>query len=138
VGGPAVIEAGRREQVRAERVAPDHSDGPRVRAAARMLEHGITKERLSFVYGWHRLIVAAPTRDLCLRRVEAVTEHYRDIGIDIVNSTDDQFSLLTESLPRQHVRANNFQRDIAVLAAPGGAVKYAVPTPTWVQFSAES
>ncbi|MBO0822085.1 MAG: ATPase, partial [Nocardiopsaceae bacterium] len=26
-------------------------------AAARMLEHGITKERLPFVYGWHRLIV---------------------------------------------------------------------------------
>ena len=31
-------------------------------AAARMLEHGITKERLPFVYGWHRLIVAAPTQ----------------------------------------------------------------------------
>ena len=30
--------------------------------AARMLEHGITKERLPFVYGWHRLIVSAPTR----------------------------------------------------------------------------
>ncbi len=28
-------------------------------AAARMLEHGITKERLPFVYGWHRLIVVA-------------------------------------------------------------------------------
>jgi hypothetical protein len=45
-----------------------------------MLEHGITKERLPFVYGWHRLIVTAPTRDLCVRRVEAVVEHYRDIG----------------------------------------------------------
>ena len=56
-------------------------------AAARMLEHGITKERLPFVYGWHRLIVAAPTRELCVRRVEAVVEHYRDIGIDVVNST---------------------------------------------------
>ena len=56
-------------------------------AAARMLEHGITKERLPFVYGWHRLIVTAPTRDLCVRRVEAVVEHYRDIGIDVVNST---------------------------------------------------
>ena len=32
-------------------------------AAARMLEHGITKERLPFVYGWHRLIVTAPTRE---------------------------------------------------------------------------
>src|SRR5262249_45653011 len=67
--------------------------------AARMLEHGITKERLPFVYGWHRLSVAAPTRELCQRRVEALVEHYRDIGIDVVNSTGDQFSLLRESLP---------------------------------------
>ena len=48
--------------------------------AARMLEHGITKERLPFVYGWHRLIITAPTREMCVRRVEAVIEHYRDIG----------------------------------------------------------
>jgi hypothetical protein len=44
-------------------------------ASARMLEHGITKERLPFVYGWHRLVVSAPTRELCQRRVEAVVEH---------------------------------------------------------------
>jgi len=31
--------------------------------------------------------------------VEALVEHYRDIGIDVVNSTGDQFSLLCESLP---------------------------------------
>ncbi len=35
--------------------------------AARMLEHGITKERLPFVYGWHRLIVTAPTEELCVQ-----------------------------------------------------------------------
>ena len=64
--------------------------------AARLLEHGITKERLPFVYGWHRLAVTAPDRELCVRRAEAVTEHYRDIGIDVVNSTGDQFSLLCE------------------------------------------
>lgn len=67
--------------------------------AARMLEHGITKERLPFVYGWYRLIVAAPTYDLLVQRVEAVTEHYRDIGIDLTQSTGDQFSLFCESLP---------------------------------------
>src|SRR5215813_12307463 len=76
--------------------------------AARMLEHGITKERLPFVYGWHRLCVAAPARDLCLRRVEALVEHYRDIGIDVVNSTGDQFSLLCESLPGDRVRLSSY------------------------------
>jgi hypothetical protein len=30
-------------------------------------------------------MVTAPTRELCVRRVEAVVEHYRDIGIDVVN-----------------------------------------------------
>jgi hypothetical protein len=62
------------------------------------LEHGIAKERLPFVYGHHRLLVTAPTRELCVRRTEAVTERYRDAGIDVVNSTGDQFSLLCESL----------------------------------------
>ncbi len=32
--------------------------------AARMLEHGITKERLPFVYGWHRMSVSAPTEEI--------------------------------------------------------------------------
>jgi hypothetical protein len=76
--------------------------------AARLLEHGITKERLPFVYGWHRLSVSAPDRELCLRRAEAVTEHYRDIGIDVVSSTGDQFSLLNESLPGERVRLNSY------------------------------
>jgi AAA domain-containing protein len=89
-------------------------------AAARMLEHGITKERLPFVYGWHRLIVTAPTRDLCERRVEAVTEHYRDIGIDIMNSTGDQFSLLTEALPGERVRLSSYVQRQPLYTIAGG------------------
>ena len=94
-------------------------------AAARMLEHGITKERLPFVYGWHRLIVTAPARDLCVRRVEAVTEHYRDIGIDIVNSTGDQFSLLTEALPGERVKVSSYVQRQPLYTIAGG-----VPTAT--------
>ena len=89
-------------------------------AAARMLEHGITKERLPFVYGWHRLIVTAPTRNLCVRRVEAVVEHYRDIGVDIVNSTGDQFSLLCESLPGDRVRLNSYLQRQPLYTIAGG------------------
>jgi len=89
-------------------------------AAARMLEHGITKERLPFVYGWHRLLVTAPTRELCVRRVEAVTEHYRDIGIDLVNSTGDQFSLLTESLPGEKVRLSSYVQRQPLYTIAGG------------------
>jgi RecA/RadA recombinase len=89
-------------------------------AAARMLEHGITKERLPFVYGWHRLIVTAPTKEMCIRRVEAVTEHYRDIGIDVVNSTGDQFSLLSESLPGDRVRLSSYVQRQPLYTIAGG------------------
>jgi RecA/RadA recombinase len=89
-------------------------------AAARMLEHGITKERLPFVYGWHRLIITAPTREMCVRRVEAVTEHYRDIGIDVVNSTGDQFSLLSEALPGDRVRVSSYVQRQPLYTIAGG------------------
>jgi hypothetical protein len=88
--------------------------------AARMLEHGITKERLPFVYGWHRLGVAAPTRELCQRRVEALVEHYRDIGIDVVNSTGDQFSLLRESLPGERVHLSSYVQRQPLYTIAGG------------------
>jgi hypothetical protein len=93
--------------------------------AARMLEHGITKERLPFVYGWHRLMVTGPTRELCVRRVEAVGEHYRDMGIDVVNSTGDQFSLLCESLPGDRVRLGSYVQRQPLYTIAGG-----VPTAT--------
>jgi hypothetical protein len=88
--------------------------------AARLLEHGITKERLPFVYGWHRLMVSAPDRDMCIRRAEAVVEHYRDIGIDIVNSTGDQFSLLCESLPGDRVRLASYLQRQPLYTVAGG------------------
>src|SRR5215831_15927848 len=88
--------------------------------AARLLEHGITKERLPFVYGWHRLAVTAPDRDLCVRRAEAVIEHYRDIGIDVVHSTGDQFSLLNESLPGDKVRLMSYLQRQPLYTIVGG------------------
>ena len=88
--------------------------------AARLLEHGITKERLPFVYGWHRLMVSAPTRDMCVRRADAVIEHYRDSGIDVVNSTGDQFSLLCESLPGDRVRLTSYLQRQPLYTLAGG------------------
>jgi hypothetical protein len=88
--------------------------------AARLLEHGITKERLPFVYGWHRLMVTAPDRDMCVRRSEAVIEHYRDVGIDVVNSTGDQFSLLCETLPGDRVRLTSYLQRQPLYTVAGG------------------
>jgi RecA/RadA recombinase len=88
--------------------------------AARLLEHGITKERLPFVYGWHRLMVTAPDRDMCVRRAEAVIEHYRDAGIDVMHSTGDQFSLLCEALPGDKVRLNSYLQRQPLYTVAGG------------------
>lgn len=88
--------------------------------AARMLEHGITKERLPFVYGWHRLMVSAPTEEMLTHRVEATIEHYRDIGLDIVNSTGDQLSLFLESLPGERIRLNAYAQRQPLRTIAGG------------------
>ena len=88
--------------------------------AARMLEHGITKERLPFVYGWHRLMVSAPTEKLLTQQVEAVVEHYRDIGIDVINSTGDQVSLFNESLPGDRIRLNAYAQRQPLRTIAGG------------------
>ena len=88
--------------------------------AARMLEHGITKERLPFVYGWHRLLVSAPTEKLLVQQVEAVIEHYRDIGIDVINSTGDQFSLFSESLPGDRIRLQAYAQRQPLRTIAGG------------------
>ena len=91
--------------------------------AARLLEHGITKERLPFVYGWHRLMVTAPDRDMCVRRSEAVIEHYRDAGIDVVNSTGDQFSLLSRIAARRSGSADVLPAAPAALHGGGRACR---------------
>ena len=52
-------------------------------------------------------------------------EHYRDMGIDVVNSTGDQFSLLRESLPGDRVRLSSYVQRQPLYTIAGG-----VPTAT--------
>ena len=52
--------------------------------------------------------------------MEAVVEHYRDIGIDVVNSTGDQFSLLCESLPGERIRLNSYVQRQPLYTIAGG------------------
>jgi RecA/RadA recombinase len=55
-----------------------------------------------------------------VRRAEAVAEHYRDAGIDVVNSTGDQFSLLCESLPGDRVRLGSYLQRQPLYTIAGG------------------
>jgi hypothetical protein len=54
------------------------------------------------------------------RRVEAVVEHYRDLGIDVVNSIGDQFSLLCEALPCERIRLNSYVQRQPLYTIAGG------------------
>jgi hypothetical protein len=49
-----------------------------------------------------------------------VIEHYRDIGIDVVNSTGDQFSLLNEVLPGDKVRLTSYLQRQPLYTIVGG------------------
>jgi hypothetical protein len=65
-------------------------------------------------------MVSAPTREMCMRRAEAVIEHYRDAGIDVVHSTGDQFSLLCEALPGDRVRLASYLQRQPLYTVAGG------------------
>jgi RecA/RadA recombinase len=57
---------------------------------------------------------------MCVRRAEAVIEHYRDAGIDVVHSTGDQFSLLCEALPGDRVRLDSYLQRQPLYTVAGG------------------
>src|SRR5258708_37182761 len=65
-------------------------------------------------------MVTGPTREIGVRRAEAVVEHYRDAGIDVVNSTGDQFSLLCESLPGDRMRLSSYLQRQPLYTVAGG------------------
>ena len=87
---------------------------------ATALEYTITKDRIPWAYGRHRINVQADTREELVARCKRVIEHYRDLGIDVVWPTGDQFDLLRESQPGDRVRCSSyFQRQELLLVAGG-------------------
>lgn len=75
------------------------------------LEYQIAKDRQPWIYGRHRLRVSAPTLEELADRVKTTVEHYRDLAIDVVWPSGDQYDLLCEALPADRVRGRAyFQR----------------------------
>ena len=87
---------------------------------ARALEHEINKERLPFVYGRHRLMVTAATEQDLTDRVDALVEHYRDLDIDVLSPSGDQWDLLRESLPGDRPRVGAYAQQQPVITVAGG------------------
>lgn len=81
------------------------------------LEYTIDKDRMPWAYARHRLIVTAATPEELTNRVKTVIETYRELSMDVVWPTGDQFALMCESMPGDNVRATSyFQRqEIAII-----------------------
>src|SRR5262249_15839658 len=94
--------------------------------AARMLEHGITKEGLPFGYGWPRPSGAGPSRERCPRAgAGACVEAERGVGGEVVSCAGDQFSLRREPLPGERVHLSSSVQRQPLYTIAGG-----VPTAT--------
>lgn len=89
-------------------------------ATAQNLEYSLNRDRDSWIYGWHRITVEAPTEALLRDRVTTVIDHYRNLGIEVVWSDGDQFSLLQESMPADRVRVNSYQQRQSLSIISGG------------------
>ncbi|HEY3502812.1 MAG TPA: ATP-binding protein [Actinocatenispora sp.] len=70
----------------------------------RQLDVDIERNRKHLGYGAGRLIVSAATRDELTRRCELLIEHYRNIGVDVAWTPNDQLRLFMEHFPGDRVR----------------------------------
>lgn len=66
---------------------------------ATALEYRIDKDRMPWFYGRHRMNVYGSSPEDLTSNVKSVIEAYRDLSIDVVWPTGDQFDLLLESIP---------------------------------------
>jgi phage gp46-like protein len=86
---------------------------------ARELQHRVTKDQMPFVYTWPRLMVWGSSEDLLNRRVTALMELYRDMGIDLVRPSGEQLQLFREALPGDHRRVRSYGQKQVVFTLAG-------------------
>lgn len=87
---------------------------------ATILEYTIDKDRMPWAYARHRLIVTGATVEEVTSRAKSVIEHYRELGIDVVWPTGDQFDLMCESMPGDNVRSTSYYQRQALDVIAGG------------------
>lgn len=87
---------------------------------ATALEYTINKDRVPWAYARHRLSVSAHSEELLQARVRKVIEHYRDLSIDVVVPSGDQFDLLCESQPGDQVRSKAYYQRQELMLVAGG------------------
>ncbi len=89
--------------------------------AGKHLDSEVERERKFLVYGAGRLLVCAEDAEELTRRCETLIEHYRDIGIDVAWTPNDQLRLFIEQFPgdrpRLKVRAYRQVQELETVTA---------------------
>lgn len=89
--------------------------------AGKELESEVERSRRFLIFGAGRFLVSADDPDELTRRCQILIEHYRDIGIDLAWTPNDQLRLFTEQFPgdkpRLNVRAYRQVQELEAVAA---------------------
>lgn len=88
---------------------------------ATVVGHDLKKNTTPWVYARYRFNITADSADEVIARTRTFTDHYRDLSIDMVCPSGDQFQLLKEAIPG-FPAANNapyYQKQDCVTLAAG-------------------
>lgn len=86
---------------------------------ATSLEYQIDKDRVPWFYGRHRLRVTGETVEELTARAKSVIEAYRDLSMEVVWPSGDQFDLMMEGLPGGRVISTSYhqRQELAIVGA---------------------
>jgi hypothetical protein len=87
---------------------------------ATVLEYTIDKDRTPWAYARHRITVTGTSAEEVTARAKTVIERYRELNIDVVWPSGDQFGLMLEQMPGDRPRTQAyFQRQELNLVSGG-------------------
>jgi hypothetical protein len=87
---------------------------------ATVLEYQIDKERFPWSYARHRVTVTGATPEEVTDRARTLIEKYRELNIDLVWPSGEQFELMLESMPGDKVRSSAYYQRQELNVISGG------------------
>lgn len=85
--------------------------------SAQVVKHELNRQRRPWVFGRHRIVVTAKTKEDLDKRIQRTISHYKGLDIDLVLPSGDQMKLLLESQPADTVRSPSYyqRQEIGIL-----------------------
>jgi len=83
------------------------------------LEYALGKDDTPWLYGRHRIVVEANSIETLKERCSQVIDHYKNLGILAVWSSNDQLSLFMERMPSDHIRMSSYyqRHELGIIGA---------------------